>query len=112
LVDQAINYGLSLQTLGTLLVITLLVLVISGLRQMIGLSVFGVYQPLLFALTLFFIGGQATLFFFGIAILATSLIRILSNHFHLLQSAKISLLLCVYSVFLLVGLWIDQSLGL
>jgi hypothetical protein len=55
LVDQVITSGVSLQTLGTLLVITLLVFVIGVLRQVVGLSVFGVYQPLLFALTLFLI---------------------------------------------------------
>ena len=104
LVDQAITRGISLQILGTLLIITLLVLVISTLRQIVGLSVFGVYQPLLFALTLFLIGRKATLFFILIAILATFLTRIINHYTHLLQSAKISLLICLYILFLLIGI--------
>jgi hypothetical protein len=107
LVDEAINNGISLQILGTLLLISLLVLMISTLRQGVGLSVFGVYQPLLFALTLFFIGWKATLFFSVIAIGATALVRIFSKHIHLLQSIKISLLICLYSMLLLIGFWMD-----
>lgn len=112
LVDQAITSGVSLQTLWTLLVITLLVFVISGLRQVVGLSVFGVYQPLLFALTLFLIGWKATLLFFWVAIFSTFILRLISKYLHLLQSAKISLLVCLYCIFLLVWVWADQSLWL
>jgi hypothetical protein len=112
LVDQAITRGISLQILGTLLVITLLVLVISTLRQIVGLSVFGVYQPLLFAFTLFLIGWKATLFFFLIALLATVVVRIFTHYIRLLQSTKISLLICVYVLFLLVGFWIDERFAI
>ncbi|MDR2415605.1 MAG: hypothetical protein LBD75_03185 [Candidatus Peribacteria bacterium] len=108
-IDEAINHGISLQLLGTLLLISLLVLMISTLRQGVGLSVFGVYQPLFFALTLFLIGRKATLFFSVIAIGATLLIRMFSKHVHLLQSTKISLLVCLYSILLLIGFWIDQK---
>jgi hypothetical protein len=111
LVDEAINHGISLQILGTLLLVSVLVLVISTLRQGVGLSVFGVYQPLFFALTLFLIGWKATLFFSVIAIGATIVVRICSKRVHLLQSTKISLLICLYSVFLLIGFWIDHRWG-
>jgi hypothetical protein len=111
LVDEAINHGISLQLLGTLLLVSLLVLVISTLRQGVGLSVFGVYQPLFFALTLSLIGRKATLFFSIIAISATCIIRIFSKRIHFLQSIKISLLVCLYCIFLLIGFWIDQRWG-
>jgi hypothetical protein len=110
LVDQAITHGISLQILGTLLVITLIVLVISTLRQIVGLSVFGVYQPLLFALTLFLIGWKATLFFFFAAILATVIVRVFTHYIRLLQSTKISLLVCTYVLCLLIGFWLDEYL--
>jgi hypothetical protein len=112
LVDEAINNGISLQILGTLLIISVLVLLISTLRQIIGLSVFGVYQPLLFAVTLFLIGWKATLFFSIITIFSTLLVRIFSKQMYLLQSAKISLLVCLYSILLLIGFWADQQLGI
>jgi len=112
LVDQAINNGISLQILGTLLVMSLVVLVISGLRQVGGLSVFGVYQPLLFAIALFLIGWKAALFLFVIATITTASIRIFGKYVLLLQSAKISLLICLYSILLLFGFWIDHALGL
>jgi hypothetical protein len=88
-------------------VITLLVLVISTLRQIVGLSVFGVYQPLLFALTLFLIGRKATVFFIVIAVLTTLIVRVFSTYVHLLQSAKTSLLVCLYTLLLLLGLRVD-----
>jgi hypothetical protein len=78
----------------------------------VGLSVFGVYQPLFFALTLFLIGRKATLFFFVIALLATIITRSITHYIHLLQSAKISLLVCWYMLLLLVGFRIDERLAL
>jgi hypothetical protein len=78
----------------------------------VGLSVFGVYQPLLFALTLFLIGWKATLFFTGIAIVVVIAVRMFSKRVALLQSAKISLLVCLYSILLLVGFWVEERLGI
>lgn len=104
-IDEAITHGVPLQVLGTLLVVTFLVLIISSLRQVVGLSVFGVYQPLLFAVTLFLVGWKSTLFFFLIAILATVLLRLFSKQVSLLQSSKISLLVCLYAIFLIIGLF-------
>ncbi|MDR2191240.1 MAG: hypothetical protein LBP53_09055 [Candidatus Peribacteria bacterium] len=112
LVDQAIMHGISLHILGTLFVITLLVLVISTLRQIVGLSVFGVYHPLLFALTLFLIGRKATCFFVVIALLANFICSTFSHYIRLLQSGKISLLVCLYIFLLLVGFRIDEQFGI
>jgi hypothetical protein len=85
------------------------VLVVSFLRQIIGFSVFGVYQPLLFAITIFLIGWKSALFFFGIAILATIILRLFSKRVPLLQSAKISLLVCLYVIFLIIGLFVTYQ---
>ncbi|GHV21297.1 hypothetical protein FACS189428_1500 [Clostridia bacterium] len=111
-IDEAITQGISLQILGTLLIITLLVLLISTLRQLIGLSVFGVYQPLLLAIVLFLIGRKATFFFFAIAVLATLLVRLFSKKINLLQSTKVSLLICLYVILLLIGFRTDQKFSL
>jgi len=74
--------------------------------------VFGVYQPLLFALSLFLIGWKVVLFLFVIATLTTAIIRVFSKYVLLLQSAKVSLLICLYGILLLFGFWFDHALGL
>ena len=111
IIDQAINNGVSLNTLGILLVISLIVLAISILRQMVGLSVFGVYQPLLFGLTLFLIGWKTALFIFILACLSTFVVRGFCNRIQLLHSAKVSLLIGCYILFFLFGVWADNYFG-
>jgi hypothetical protein len=51
-------------------------------------------------------------FFFGIAVLATLLIRLFSKKINLLQSTKISLLICLYVLLLLIGFRVDQRFSL
>ena len=108
IIDQAITNGVSLNTLGILLVIALIVLVISILRQVVGLSVFWVYQPLLFGLTLFLMGWKTALFIFILACLITFVVRAFCKKVQLLHNAKVSLLIGCYILFFLFWIRADN----
>ncbi len=62
--------GISYQFLGFLLVLTTIALLFNIFKQIIGLYVFGIYYPILFAIILTHLGLRLSLLFFVIAFFA------------------------------------------
>lgn len=106
-VDELLKSGFSIQILGILLSLSVLALVISFLRQIVGLGVYGVYWSLLFALTGHLLGLKITLSLLGIALLSQLLMTLLNKRMYLLHSSKVSLAI---SVFLLVLLGVSTRM--
>lgn len=102
-VDELLKAGFPMQILGILLSLAVLALVISFLRQIVGLSVYGVAWPLLFALTLHLLGFKITLGLLIIAILTHILMRLLNKKLYLLHSSKVSLSICSFLIIFLSG---------
>lgn len=111
LVDYLLQHEFPIGTLLFVLILPFLVLIISLSRQVIGLSIFGVFNPLLFAFSLHIIGIPLTLIFFVAAFLATIFMRIFTKKIYLLYSAKISLLVVLYSILSLGALWAVNYFG-
>lgn len=111
MVDEVLKTGFPVQILGLLLSLSVLALAISFSRQIVGLGVFGVYQPLFFALIASMIGIKLALLLLGIAIISSAIIKGLSQRFYLLQSSKISLLITVFLIGLLAAVTGSQRLG-
>lgn len=119
LTDYLIYQWLPINLIALLLTITLATLLITIFRQIIWFSVFGIYNPLLFALSLPFIGVKTTLILFLIAFIATSLTRRFTKKIYLLHSAKMSILITIYLLLIILttGLsfvfnvqWIDSEI--
>ncbi len=108
-VDELLKTGFPIQILGLLLSLSVVALVISFSRQIVGLGVFGVYQPLLLALCASIAGLKVTLFIFGIALLASLVIKSISHRFYLLHSSKVSLLITFFLLFFLAGSRISST---
>lgn len=102
-VDELLKSGFPIQILGILLSLAVVALIISFLRQIVGLSVYGVYWPLLFALTGHLLGIQITLALLGIALLSNILMGFLNKRMYLLHSSKVSLAISVFLLVLLGG---------
>ena len=95
--------GISQSVLYILLSVPFLALIISFARQFIGISTFGVFSPLMLALSFLVLGWQFGLVVFFVVLVVSNLIRIVFNRVELLYIPKVSLLLSTLSLsFLLV----------
>ncbi len=99
--------GFSYQLLAFLLSITFVVLILNILKQMIGFNVFGIYYPILFAITITSLGISAFIFIV-IAFLSILIVNTFSKKIHLLLHAKRSLLISLYIALFLFILGIDN----
>ncbi len=87
-------------------------LVISFARQVVWLSVFGVFTPLLFATSMYVLGVRPSLLLllsWGIAVILVSL---LTRKVYLLYSPKVSLMMILYCIMTLVVRWLHEYLDL
>lgn len=96
--------------LSLMFILPFIALLISVLRQVVGLSVFGVFTPLLFALSMYVLGVNASLLLFVAAGLAVSSIRLVTKKIYLLYSPKISLMVILYCIFALFLWWLHETL--
>ncbi len=99
--------GFSYQLIAFLLSLTLVVLVLNFLKQVVWFNVFGIYYPILFAITISSLWLSALLFI-GIGFIAITLVNIFSKRVHLLLHAKRSLLISLYIALFLFILWVDN----
>ena len=111
LVDTLIANDLPINLIWLLLTLTIATLVVTTFRQIIWISVFGTFTPLLFWLSILVLGTQVSIVFFIIAFIATILSRLITKRLYLLHSAKISLLIVTYFLTILVILWLDKIIG-
>ncbi|USN55604.1 MAG: hypothetical protein H6765_03280 [Candidatus Peribacteria bacterium] len=108
-IDYLLFNGFPLSTLTLILLLPFLALLISIFRQVVGFSVFGVFNPLLFAVSLHVLGVTPTIILFVTAFLATAILKLLTQKLYLLYSAKISLLIVIYVVLIIGFFWLDHS---
>lgn len=99
--------GFSYQLIAFLLSLTFVVLMLNVLKQIVGLNVFWIYYPILFAITLSIL-GYSTLIFVGIWFISLLLVNIFSKQVHLLIHAKRALLISLYIALFLFILGIDN----
>jgi hypothetical protein len=99
--------GFSYQLLAFLLSITFVVLILNFLKQIVGLNVFGIYYPVLFAITISLLGISAFVFI-AIGFFSILLVNAFSKKIHLLLHAKRSLLISLYILLFLFILGMDN----
>ncbi len=87
-------------------------LLISVARQVVWLSVFGVFTPLLFAISMYVIGIAPSFFLLLSAAIAVIITHLISKKIYLLYSPKISLMMILYCIVSLIIRWAHESLAL
>jgi hypothetical protein len=108
LIDNLIYNWFPVDLIGIFLVLCIATLVISIFRQIIWFSVFGIYSPLLFGLTMAILDIQLSLILLWIGILAKALTNILNKKIYLLFNAKLSLLVVLYFLLIIIVLALDK----
>jgi hypothetical protein len=105
---QYLSYSwFSYNLISLLLSITFIVLVLNFIKQIIGLNVFGIYYPVLFAVILAAVWFPSIIFIF-FWLLSILSVNIFSRKVHLLLHAKRSLLISIYILFFLIFLGLDN----
>lgn len=103
-VDKLIYNGFPISLIALLLTISLAVLAVTIFRQVIGFDVFGSYSPLMLGLAIHILWFQLSGVLLAFAFLATIFVRLFTKKVYLLYSAKISLLISLYFLWIFVGL--------
>lgn len=100
--------------LGIIFSLALAVTVINFIRQFVWLSIFSLYYPLFFALSIYLFSFQITLALFVSAIFSMYLMRRVYKRVHFLLNAKLSLFFVMYLILSLIILgfinifaWLD-----
>lgn len=100
--------GFSYELIGFLLATCVAIIILNFLKQVIGFNVFGIYYPLLFAITIAVLGVSGAFVFLVTGFVSIYLINRFSKRLHLLLHAKRSLLLGLYIFLLLLAIWVDN----
>ncbi len=106
--------GVSYQFLGILLSLSVVALTLNFLKQVVGMYVFSIYYPILFAIILLQMGIAFTLAFSVLVVVSLCIVHVVSKRVQLLFNAKRSLLFSIYILLILLTLAVDNyfSLGI
>lgn len=110
LVDRLLYHGFPIELITMFLVLSLGALLISILRQIVWFSVFGIYSPLLFAISMSILGVPFSLMLLAIWLITKLLMRLFTKKMYLLHNAKSALLIILYFFLLLLILWLNSIL--
>lgn len=102
LVDRLIAHGFPVELITMFLVLSLGALVVNILRQFVGFSVFGIYSPLLFAVSMSILGVPLSLSLLIIWLITKLLMKLFTKKIYLLHNAKSALLIIIYFLLLLI----------
>lgn len=109
-IDHLIYHGFPIELITLFLVLSLWALVISILRQIVGFSVFGIYSPLLFAVSMSILGLPLSLWLLIIWLLTKLLLKLFTKRMYLLYNAKSAMLIILYFFLLLIIFWLNTIL--
>ncbi len=107
LIDSLIYHGFPIELITMFLILSLGALVISIFRQIVGFSIFGIYSPLLFAVSLSVLWIPLSMTLLGIGLITKLLMRLFTKRIYLLHNAKTSLLVMLYFFILLMVLGLN-----
>lgn len=110
IIDSLIYNWFPSNLISLLLALSIAALIVSVFKQIIGFSVFSIYSPILFAVSMLVLWIKFSFILLLIAFLATSLTRLFTKKIYLLYSAKMSMLIILYILVTLVILWLDRFL--
>lgn len=106
IIDYLIYDEFPIHLIWLMLSLIVSVLLVSIFRQIIWFSVFGVYNPIYFAISLYLIGIELSIIVLLVAFFASYIVRIFNKWFYMLYSAQISILVIVYFVLCIISFWL------
>lgn len=108
LVDRLIYHWFPIELITMFLVLSLGTLLISILRQIVGFSIFGMYSPLLFAISMSILGVPFSLALLAIWLVSKLLMGLFTRKMYLLHNTKTSLLVLFYFFLILLIFWLNN----
>lgn len=105
-VNKLISVWLDIKILWIVLSILFWTIIIAFFRQIIWFSVFGVYTPLLFTISIIIFWYKIVLLFFIISIVALLSTHFITQKIYILYSSKISLNYILYTILSIITFWI------
>jgi hypothetical protein len=112
LVNFMITKGVSSEMIILLLMLPVILTIITFLKQVVGVTTFGLYTPAVITLSLVALGWKIGLALLLIIIIAGYLTRALIGRYRLLYIPKIAVILTVISIVLLLVLAIAAAFGI
>jgi hypothetical protein len=112
LVNYMLTHGVSSQIVILLLLLPVIAMIIAFLKQVIGITTFGLYTPSVVALSFLALGWQIGLFFILFILITGYLTRELLKRWRLLYIPRVAIVLTVVSITLLILLGIGASLDI
>ena len=111
-VDYLLLNGFPLQLLILILVLPVVALLISFSRQVIGMWVFGLFGPLLFALSMSIMWWKLACVLLLAAVIAVVLTTLFTQRIYLLSSPKLASMLILYTLFAIFLFRVHDVFGL
>lgn len=115
LVNYMLTHGVSSQTVILLLMLPVIAMVLAFLKQVVGITTFGLYTPSVIALSFLFLGWHIGLLFLVFIIATGYITRAFMRHWRLLYIPKVAIIITVVSITLLlmlgVGTFFNIILG-
>lgn len=112
LVNYMLTHGVPSETVLLLLMLPIIATILTFLKQVVGITTFGLYTPSIIALSFMALGWYIGLLFFLFILGASYLTRESMRHWRLLYIPKVAIILTVVSVSLLLLLALGASFGI
>jgi 7 transmembrane helices usually fused to an inactive transglutaminase len=112
LVNYMLTHGISSQTVLLLLMLPVIATILAFLKQVIGLTTFGLYTPSIVALSFMALGWWIGIVFLLFIIATGYFTRSMMKRWRLLYIPKVAIILTVVSITLLLLLGLGTSLGI
>lgn len=112
LVNYMLTHGVSSETVILLLMLPVIATILTFLKQVIGITTFGLYTPSIIALSFMALGWRIGLLFFFLILSTSYLTRKFLHRWRLLYIPKVAIILTVVSFSLLILLALGTSFGI
>jgi len=112
LIDTMLTNGIPSDTVILLLILPIIATILAFLKQVVGITTFGLYTPSIITLSFIALGWQAGIAYLLFIILTGYAARSLMHRWRLLYIPKVAIILSVVSFTLLLLMGIGASLGL
>jgi hypothetical protein len=109
LVNYMLAKGVGIQTVLLLLMLPVIATILALLRQVVGMTTFGLFSPSIIALSFLALGWWVGLIFLIVIVGTGYLTRALLRNWHILYIPKLAIILTVGSIILLLLLGIGAS---
>lgn len=112
LVNFMVTRGVSSDMIILLLMLPVILTIIAFLKQVVGVTTFGLYTPAVITLSLVALGWKIGLVFLAVILLAGYATRAVMKRYRLLYIPKMAIILTVISIVLLIVLAVAAAFGI